>query len=417
MNNQDNNGLLLINSKGIYDSDKHFVKPNTGLLIERDKIHSIGVFEDLKEKFSNARQMDLSSCYLFPGLINTHVHLEFNASDDPRSDFLAENDNIHFARAAKNANTMLKSGVTTARDAGSSWGLLNLNDPAVSDFVQLPRLQMAGPPITITGGHLHWIGVEADSVDELIKSVRMHWKRGCSAIKLMITGGQMTPGSNPESISYTPSQIQVVTEEATHLVLPSIAHCLTTTGFENANKGNINCIEHVACFKRNKENLLLERVYEPEVMENYRGENRYYMKGLSCMYHKLDPYRSGELKPTPREKFLLIQEQNMIDIFNKVMELGLTPVLGTDAGTPLTYFDETFLELELMVERCGLSNEQTIDIATINSAKCLGLGDVIGQLKEGFSADIIALKNNPIDDIHSYRKVEQVFCKGIRVTQ
>ncbi|MEN6524657.1 MAG: amidohydrolase family protein, partial [Anaerolineaceae bacterium] len=192
-------------------------------------------------------------------------------------------------------------------------------------------------------------------------------------------------------------------------------HCLTTKGFVNAVEGGVDCIEHVACFIRNKENQILERVYEPKVMEQYRGVQRHFTQAISCFYHVLDPYRSGEKECTPRDAFLVQQEINQIDCFRRCVELGLTPVCGTDAGMVKTFFDETFLELEVFVERCGLTNAQVIDIATVNSAEALGLGSVTGRLVEGYSADIIALKKNPLDDIHSFRNVEQVICRGVCV--
>lgn len=416
MNNKNQNEFLLIHARGIYDSEKHSVRPDDGLLISGEKIHTIGSFRDLEQKYPGARQLDLSSCYLFPGLINTHVHLEFDALDDPRVDFLAEDPKVRFLRAAGSANCMLRSGVTTVRDAGSTWDLLNLLDPSVGEIIQLPRLQLAGPPLTVTGGHLHWLGEEVDSSDELIKSVRLHQKRGCGAIKIVVTGGQMTPGSGAERTSYTQEQIRAATEEARHLQLPTFAHCLTTEGFVNAMKGGLDCIEHVACFKRNPENQLLERVYEPEVMEAFRGDRRYFTKAITSLYHLLDPYRSGEKQPTPRERFLLEQERRMGEIFCRLVDLGLTPVLGTDAGVAHTYFDETFFELQILVERCGISNAEAIDIGTVNSAECLGLGSVTGRLDEGYSADIVALRQNPLEDIAAFQKVEQVICRGACVT-
>lgn len=405
---------LLIRAKGIYNSSKHQVLEHDGLLTEGTKIRAIGSYAELAKSHPEAQVVDLQECYLFPGLINTHVHLEFNAEDDPRVDFIAEEPQVRFLRAAENANKMLRSGATTIRDAGSTWDLLKLHEPGAGKILQLPRLHLAGPPLTITGGHLHWLGDEADSMDELIHGVRLRQKRGCDAIKIVVTGGQMTPGSGAERTSYTIDKIQAIQNESRHLGLPTFAHCLTTEGFVNSVLGDVDCIEHVACFRRHK-NQLLERVYEPEVMERFRGDKRYFMKGITCFYHNLDPYRSGEKEPTWKEVFWLEQERRMVDIFKKVVDLGLTPVLGTDAGTSHTYFDETSFELEIFVERCGISNKLAIDIGTVNSAASMGLQAVTGQLSEGFSADIIALRNNPLEDIRAFRKVDQVICQGTLV--
>lgn len=402
----------LVLGKAIYNSETQALMAENAILIQEDKISQIGFYQDLLTKYPNTDRFDFSDCYLFPGLINTHVHFEFDASPVPLETFKKENDTIRLVRAVENARIMLRSGVTTVRDAGSTWGMLDMLKIKADGFIKLPRLQLAGPPFTVTGGHLNFLGEEHDSTDELIKSVRLHQKRGCGAIKLIITGGQMTPGSGPERTSYSVEQIKAVVDEAHHLGLLTFAHCLTTQGLLNAVEGKVDCIEHAACFVRDENNGLLARVYEDAVMEQIRGNTHYFMNGLAAHYNKLNDCRSGLREPSLQEKFWLIQEQNMFGIFNKLCKFGFIPNLGTDAGVSHTYFDETWLELALMVERCGLKPAETINIATVNSAKSLGLGDVTGQLKEGFAADIIALSENPLDNVRAFSKVKHVICAG-----
>ena len=404
--------LRLVSGKAVYDSEKQLLRIGDALLLDGGIIREIGRFDLLKQKYPYAELIDLSDCYLFPGLINTHVHFEFTAAADLRKIFPDETERVRLVRAVENARIMLRSGVTTVRDAGSSWGLLDILHIQNEGYIQLPRLQLAGPPLTITGGHLHFLGGESDTVDELIKAVRTRKKRGCGAIKIVVNGGQMTPGSLPERVSYTIEQIKAATDQAHHLGLPTFAHCLTTQGFINVIAGNVQSIEHAACFVRNHENGLLERKWEPEVMEKYQGDGRFFCNGLSAHYHRLDNVREGKSPATPQEEFWLLQEQNMCDIFKKLCKLGFVPTLGNDAGVTDTYFDETWLELAIMVERCGMTAAQAIEAATVNSAAALGLDRVTGRLSEGYAADIVALKNNPLEDIRAFSKVEQVICAG-----
>ena len=354
--------------------------------------------------------VDWSSFYLFPGLINTHVHLEFDCTVNARQRYLKESVGTRFLLSAANAHKLLESGVTTARDAGSSWELLNLRLPQVETVTAIPQIQFAGPPLTVTGGHLHFLGCETDTADEMIRQVRLRKKLGCDAVKLIVTGGQMTPGSMPEQTYMHIGEIQKVCEEAHNLHLPVFAHCLTTEGAVRCMKSNVDCVDHLACFIRNQKNGLLERRFEAEKMEPFRGSGRYFMMGLSAGYHNLDKYREDNSICREKETFLLEQENRMFSIFRQCIELGFLPVCGTDAGTAGTCFSETWLELALMVERGGVSQKEAVKIGTVQSAKCIGVRT--GSLEPGYQADIIALRENPLIHIRALRQVDHVVCNG-----
>lgn len=410
--NKQRNTPWLVRGKAVYDSDKRALGGADTLLIDGEIIREAGTHAALAGKYPALPVLDLSGCYLFPGLINTHVHFEFDESDAIWRGYVHENDGVRLVRAVENARVMLRSGVTTVRDAGSGWSMLDMLQIKAKGLVPLPRLQLAGPVLTVTGGHMNFLGEETDTADELVRSVRLHQKRGAGAVKIVVNGGQMTPGSGPERTSYTVEQIRAAADEAHRMGLPTFSHSLTTQGLVNTIEGGVQAIEHAACFVRNRENGLLQRVWEPEIMERYRGDGRYFTNAITSLYHLLDGYREGKIPCTPREAFLLEQEQNMCIIFGNMCELGFVPVLGTDAGVTATYFDETWLELAVLVERCGLTPAEAIGIATVNSAACLGLGDVTGRLAPGYAADIIALPENPLEDVRAFANVAHVISGG-----
>lgn len=402
----------LIHARGMYDAGSETLRAVSGLRVRDGRIAEIAAFDALRARHPDLDALDWADSWLFPGLINTHVHLEFSATDTARQDFLEGTPGTRLLQAAHAGSSLLRSGVTTARDAGSSWGLLDLRHPQAARLVALPRLQLAGPPLTVTGGHLHFLGEETDTREDMVRQVRIRQKRGCDAVKLIVTGGQMTPGSLPERVSLTQEEIAAAVAEAHLLGLPTFAHCLTTEGFVRCMQGGVDCIEHIACFVRCRENGLLERVYEPARMEAFRGQARRFMMGLSAGYHQLDAVREGRLPCTARESFLLEQEERMFAIFGACCELGLEPVCGTDAGTGGTRFDETWLELALMVERAGRTNAEAIRSATRSAAACLGLEGETGELRTGLSADIVALRENPLEEIRAYGRARGVICRG-----
>ena len=290
--------------------------------------------------------------------------------------------------------------------------MLALLLPEVQTLLPMPRLRLAGAPLTVTGGHLCFQGGEANTPEELLAAVEQRRDIGCTDIKIVVSGGQMTPNTHPESVSYSAQDIRVITGEASRLGMPTFAHCLTTDGFVNCMLGGVECVEHGACFVRNHENGLLERVYEADKLELFRGSGRYFANELSASYHAFDHCRGNPQEQTPREAFLLKQEQREMEIFNRYIELGFIPVLGTDAGVAYTPFDETWLELELMVSRCGMRNADAIATGTVNAARCLHIGHETGALQPGLFADLIVLDTDPLQDIRAFARVGQVMKQG-----
>ena len=405
---------FLLRARGVYDTSAGHSHGADTLLIEGGRIRALGRWESLRAEYQGLPVQAYPDAWLYPALINTHVHLEMDETVDARVHWLAQASEERFFCAAERGNRMLRSGVTTVRDAASSWALLPLRH-IHSRALPLPALRLAGMPITVTGGHLHFMGEETDGVLNMVRATRERQKRGCDAVKLIVTGGQMTPGSLPERVSMTTEEISAIASEARLLGLPTFAHCLTTEGFVRCMRGNVDCIEHVACFVRNPGNRLLERVWVPEAMEPFAGDSRYFMMGLSCCYHMLDEARAGVRPASEEEDFRLLQEERMFDIFRRCIQLGLRPVCGTDGGTARTYFHETWLELALMTERGGLSAKEAIRVCTQQSAECLGLGGVTGTLRPGLLADLVVLPEDAVGSIRAYAKPACVYAAGVPI--
>lgn len=405
---------VLVHGKGIYDSDAMKMK-YTGMVLEGSRIKEMGRFEELSQAYPDVRVMDFSDSYILPGLVNTHVHLEFTPCRDTYGIYRREDRKARLDRAAEHARTLLRSGVTTVRDAGSSMDLaeaLSGREAGSESKTELPRIQAAGMPLTPDGGHLAFLGKTSNGTEELKQAVKERKSAGCGCVKLIVSGGQLTPGSVPEHDTYSRGEIQAAVEAAHELGLPTAAHCLTTSSYVNAMEAGVDSVEHCACFRRNRRLGLLERYYEPDVMEAFRGDHRYFMIGISNNYHQLDQVREGVRKPDEREAFLLEQEKRECEIFGRLADLGMRPLVGTDAGCGYTFFDETWLEMELLSRRCGLTPEKAIHAATLEGARALGYGDFLGRLAPGYEADFIAAAQNPIQDIEAFRHIKHVVCRG-----
>ena len=404
--------MKLIHGKGIYDSERQRMNGN-GLLIYGSDIAACGSFDELYEQHPGANIIDWRDGYVMPGLINTHVHLEFTPGSDSYGTYVTESSDLHIQKARMHAKEMLLSGVTSARDLGSSMELVTRRETVSGK--NFPKLFLAGAPLTQTKGHLFYLGGAADTEEELREAVATHFDAGCDCIKMMINGGQNTPGSLPERRAYDKKTIRATVDEAHRFGMTVAVHCLTTESFVNAMEGDADSIEHCACFERSASSGLLERVYQTQVMDSFRGNCRFFMAGFSNHYHLLDDARSGKKSATQEELFMLQQEEREAEIICNLIDLGMCPVIGTDAGFGLTYFNETWMELALLVERCGLSEADAIKAATENGASALQENKV-GSLQSGYRADMIALSRNPLHDIRAFSDVQHVMSRGLVVS-
>jgi len=356
------------------------------------------------------RLVRLENCYLLPGLINTHVHLTFSGGKDPLEDYMKEDDATLLLRAVANAQVLLQSGVTTVRDCGSrGYGLVALKQEEFQKRFALPRILVSGPPITPTGGHLHWLGGEADGDNQIRAAVRLRAKKGVDSLKIIATGGQMTPGTLPELAAYTLGELRTAVAEARQVGLVTAAHCLSAPGIVAAARAGVQCLEHCAFFVRLRDGRLA-RQFDVQAAKTVADQGCYVAPGLSAGFHKLDPIRNKDTL-SPHEKFLLEQERLMFEHFARMADLGIPMVVGTDAGVTLTPFDETWLELQLMVQ-AGFSPTQALQAATYNAARALGIEGEVGTIEPGKDADLIACLGNPMKDVRSLKEVVWVMRKG-----
>jgi imidazolonepropionase-like amidohydrolase len=181
------------------------------VLVENDTVTAVAKYGDVP---AGARLIDLGEAWVMPGLLNTHVHLDFSASTTPLKDFYDEDPAERLLRAAGNAHQLLMSGCTTARDCGSQWTTLALARRPDLSPVPLPRLLLSGPPITVPKGHLHFMdGIVTNDV-EIFAHIDRVQREGGRSVKVMISGGQMTPGSKPEDTMFEQPALDLITAES-----------------------------------------------------------------------------------------------------------------------------------------------------------------------------------------------------------
>jgi imidazolonepropionase-like amidohydrolase len=277
---------------------------------------------------------------------------------------------------------------------------LRLRDAIASGLIAGPRILAAGSPITITGGHCHFLGLEADGSDGVRAAARGELKRGANCLKIMATGGRMTPGTNTGAAQYTVAEIRAAVEEAQRWHVTVAAHALGTAGIRNATAAGVNTIEHCNWLAANG------GVDFDETVANQMAEQGTAAVATLVPLRRSIAAQQGALGPIQRQQLSL--REDILGCMRRMVQLGVPMVAGTDAGVSLTPFDSLPGELELLVTDVGLTPMQAIQAATSNAARVLGLDSVMGTLAVGRAADLVAVDGDPsarIADLHSVRVV------------
>jgi imidazolonepropionase-like amidohydrolase len=347
-----------------------------------------------------AETLDLGGRTLLPGLINAHCHITMDAGPDPFAYTNRTNFPTLVLHSLRRCEQMLKSGITTARDLGGYEFLeMALRDAFAAGDWPGPRLLCAGKVLTMTGGHGWPIGMEVDGPDEVRKGARENLKRGADCIKIMATGGVLTPGVEPGAQQLGEDEIRAGVEEAHKVGKLAATHAQGTEGIKAALRAGIDTVEHGIFLDDEAIQMMVERgvVFVPT---------------LAAPYQIVE---AGEEKGIPAyalEKSRRVMEAHFRS-FEWALSAGVTIAAGNDGGTPFNPAHDLITELRLMTEH-GLNTLGAIRAATWGSAKALGLSEETGTVQAGKWADLLVLEEgaDPLADITALGRVWMVVKQG-----
>src|SRR5215467_10023869 len=171
---------------------------NAALVIEGDRIVAQGPQSAVETPpGASVRRVNYGDATILPGLVDAHTHLVAPGDGTLGDDVAKEDDDILLLQAAKNARTLLHSGVTTLRENGAKGRVaFQLREGVRRRLAPGPRMVICGRPITITGGHMGYFGSEADGEAAVRAEVRKLLKEGADYVKIVATGGS-TRTSDP----------------------------------------------------------------------------------------------------------------------------------------------------------------------------------------------------------------------------
>lgn len=354
---------------------------NGSILVEDGTIKEVGANIAVPE---GAKVVDLGGKTMLPGIFNCHVHMCSDAGNGRREQI---SDASAAIRGIKNLRTLVNSGVTYIRDAGSPHYIdIDLHEAQLRGDIVAPEMQTAGRCICMTGGHGHDSGREADGPDDCRKAAREQLKAGATWIKVMATGGVMTKGVEPGSPQLTEEELRAAIEEAHKAGAKSFTHAQGMTGIKNALRAGVDSIEHGFfmddwCFDFMKEH------------------NVFFVPTLAAPYWiKVNGTAAGIPDYMVRKVENTIEAHQ--DTFRRAHKAGVKIALGTDAGTPFNKYDLTCYECVLMVEN-GMTPMEAIQCGTINAAELMSVDATHGSITPGKRANFAIFEEDPLEDIHA----------------
>ena len=334
----------------------------------------------------DTQKIPLDGQTLLPGFIDAHIHICMDASPDPMAVSLSETPPITTLKAAESARRTLMAGVTTVRDMGGKDGIdFGLRQAIDSGLTAGPRMLISGRLICMTGGHGWQVGLEANGPDEVRKAAREQIKAGADIVKLMATGGVLTPAVEPGSEQFTEAELRAGVEEAHKAGKKTATHAMGTRGIQNALRAGIDSIEHGVYLDEETVSMMIERniPFIPTISALYNIET----KGIEAGIPAFAVEKTLKVKPFHMESIRMAREA------------GVSVAAGTDAGTPFNLHGENLGEIKLLVDYGGFSPMGAIEAGTRTAARVLGLEEELGTVEEGKVADLVMVEGNPLDNI------------------
>lgn len=354
--------------------------------------------------------LERRGCTLMPGLIDAHVHLTLgHGSDHETTRLQAEKaSSVELGlRAVRNAQKCLVAGVTTVRDCGEpGFVTLALRDAAQEGWIRAPRILASGRPITTTGGHLHWAGIEADSAVEVRRAARLLGKAGVDVIKVMATGGNMTSCSNALLPQYATEDLEEAVAEARRFGIHVAAHVLSRDGIERCVDAGVHTLEHCVWGSNGD-----ERDVDLDIVKRMAANGTWCGVTLSGLHRRLLS-TGDDVSASGKKLERLKRELQPVGFMN---EIGVEWMISSDAGVRFTRFEDFYLSLACAVYGLEISPAEAIHRATLSPARALGFGSVLGSIEIGKYADFLLVEGDPGTHISDVRRIKEVWQKGERV--
>jgi imidazolonepropionase-like amidohydrolase len=390
----------------IPDAETGPIGPAT-IMVSDGKIASVVRGKSPLANMPGATLIDLSTKTVMPGLIDLHVHLTGDPGGDYR-DEAVDSDEWATLIGVKNAALTVNAGFTTVREAGSAQHTaFALRKGTTNGTIWGPRIVAAGPALSIVGGHGDVNGFRPEvlmALDtgytctgavECAEKVRKASKMGADVIKITATGGVLSQQGRGLEAHFSNDELKSIADTAHSLGLKVMAHAHGARGIEASAAAGIDTVDH-ATFA------------DDAALKVMKAKGTMLVPTLMALEGVRARLGKGIYTPTVEVKARQALEAAGRQV-TRSKAMGVPVAFGTDAG--VFEHGTNAGEFALLVKN-GLTPTEAVASATTIAAKALGMENEIGRIAAGYSADIIAVSENPLSNVRALEKVDWVMARG-----
>lgn len=380
---------VLLNDATLLDCTGADPRPNTAVLVEDGVVSRIAASGSIGAP-DGALIIDCARRTLMPGLTDAHVHLGLTAAGqfDPPESHVS-----YVMKVVENIRMALDEGFTTVRDAG---GL----DPAFAVAVEAgqipgPRILPSGSFLSITGGHgdqrHRWAddapvsipGLLAateivDGADAVRRATRVQIRRGATQVKLMVSGGVMSPNDPIDSLQFSVAEIRAAVEEAEAFGMYVMAHCHTSGAMKNALAAGVRSLEHAS-------------ILDEETARIAAAQDAFLVPTLVILEILA---RSDAVPEFSRQKLDRVRGETARSI-----AVARSMNVHVGSGSDLLGPRQRRRASELVEKARHMGPMDAIMSATRTNAELFRMAEHIGTVETGRAADLILVDGDPLADI------------------